>query len=274
VKLVYDAHEYVPGMNASERHPWWLPAQIAHEREYIGFADAVTTVSEPLADMLAADHGIPRPTVVLNAPVVEGSAGDDRPRIRDLCGIDETTPLMVYSGSMTPQRGVAIMIDALPLLPDVHVAYIVSSTEKPFIKELMQTAAELGVEKRVHWLPYVAPEHVVEYVADADIGVHPTHHFVNHEISLATKFFEYAHARLPIVVSDVKTMADMVRESGQGEVFRAEDLQDFVRAVEAVLADPKKYRSAYERSDLLDQWTWRRQAEILDSVYERLLREA
>lgn len=272
-KLVYDAHEFVPGMNASLRHPWWLPAQVAYEQEYIGYADAVVTVAEPLADMLVEAHGLrDRPTVVLNAPPVEELAGDAHPpNIRNLCGIDEATPLLVYSGSMTPARGVQIMVEALPHLDDTHVAFIVATTEKPFVKDLMARAQELGVDDRVHYLPYVAPEQVVEYVAPADIGVHPTHHFLNHEISLASKFFEYAHARLPIVVSDVRTMAQMVRSTGQGEVFRAEDLQDYLRAVRAVLADPQKYRTAYDRPGQLSEWTWRRQAEILDGVYERLL---
>ena len=59
----------------------------------------------------------------------------------------------------------------------------------------------------------------------------PIQHWPNHEIALITKFFEYSHARLPLVVSDVRTMAETVRETGQGEVFEAEDVADFVRAV-------------------------------------------
>lgn len=272
VKLVYDAHEYVPGMNAELRPPGWLDAQIAYEREFIGLADEVVTVSEPLAEMLAREHGIARPTVVLNAPVVEEISDVDVPTVRQRCGVADDTPILLYSGSMTPQRGVSIMVDALPHLPDAHVAFVVSSTEKPFVRELMQRAEERGVSSRVHWLPYVAPEHVVHYVADATVGVHPTHHFVNHEISLATKFFEYAHAGLPIVVSDVRTMAEMVRRTGQGEVFRAEDLDDYLRAVRQVLADPGRYRAAYRDSGLLQEWTWERQAQVLDSVYSRLRR--
>ena len=68
----------------------------------------------------------------------------------------------------------------------------------------------------------------------------PIHHWPNHEIALITKFFEYSHARLPLVVSDVRTMAATVRSTGQGEVFRAEDVDDFVRALSAVLADPEQ----------------------------------
>lgn len=274
VKLVYDAHEFLPGVSRPSAHPWWLPAQVANEREHIGFADAVVTVSETIADMLVEEHGLPeRPAVVLNAPQV-GELSDGVTGLREVCGLSPETPLLVYSGGMASQRGVDIMIEALPRLEGVHVAYVVASPSTPYILGLMERAEALGVRDRVHLAPYVAPEHVVAYVASADIGVHPTHHHLNHEISLATKFFEYSHAGLPIVVSDVKEMAAMVRRTGQGEVFRAEDLDDYVRAIRAVLADPQKYHKAYAGLDLLQDWTWEKQAEVLDGVYARLMGES
>ena len=96
----------------------------------------------------------------------------------------------------------------------------------------------------------------------------PIHHWPNHEIALITKFFEYSHARLPIVVSDVRTMAATVRATGQGEVFRARDTADFVRAVRAVLADPERYRAVYDAPDSpLAGWTWEAQADRLDALY-------
>ena len=73
---------------------------------------------------------------------------------------------------------------------------------------------------------------------------------------MITKFFEYSHARLPIVVSDVKTMAEAARATGQGEVFRAQDVGDYVRAVQTVLADPGRYRAAYTVPGLLEKQTW------------------
>ena len=62
--------------------------------------------------------------------------------------------------------------------------------------------------------------------------------------------------------------------TGQGEVFTAEDVADYVRAVKAVLADPEQYRDAYDDRGLLDEWTWEAQAEVLDGVYTRVLAEA
>src|SRR5918999_620733 len=277
VKLVWDAHEFLPGIRPYSDHPRWHPAQCAHEREYAPCADAVVTVSERLADLLVAEYGLPeRPAVVLNAPETAGDApahgNGPAAGLRERCGIGRRVPLVVYSGAAAPARGLDIMIEALPRLDEVHVALVVPRPTAPYVLELTRRAAELGAGDRVHILPYVPYDQVVPFLSAADVGVIPIHHWPNHEIALITKFFEYSHARLPIVVSDVETMAEVTRSTGQGEVFTAEDVDDYVRAVQAVLADPKRYRAAYDAPGLPERWTWEAQAETLDQIYGRLLR--
>ncbi|MGI5152495.1 glycosyltransferase [Plantactinospora sp. CA-294935] len=275
VRLVWDAHEYLPGIKRWTDNARWLPANIGHEREYSPHADAVVTVSEGLADLLRERHRLREsPTVVLNAPNADhGPEADDAPvpELRELCGIAPDVPLLVYSGAAAEQRGLGIAVEALPQLPGVHVALVVPRPEAPYIQGLLKRAAELGVSGRVHAVPYVPHWQVVPFLSGAQVGLIPIHHWPNHEIALITKFFEYSHARLPLVVSDVRMMAETVRATGQGEVFRAEDLPDFVRAVKAVLDDPEGYRAAYDKPGLLTDWTWEAQAVILDRLYQRLL---
>jgi glycosyltransferase involved in cell wall biosynthesis len=275
VKFVYDAHEYVPGLRP--RMPRWLPAQCAYEREFMPYADAVVTVSTALAEMLQAEHGLRQlPAVVMNAPVaapVEDDGGTRTPDLRAMCGIGPSTPLLAYSGGITPVRGLDLAVEALQHLPGVHLALlsIHPTGINAVAEELLAYATKLEVADRVHLLPYVSHWQVARVLAVADAAVSPLHHLVNHEIALSNKFFEYSQARLPMIVSDVRTMAEMVRSTGQGEVFRAQDLADYVRAVKAVLADPRRYRSAYDRPGLLESWTWEAQARTLDEVYASLL---
>ncbi|GGQ28390.1 glycosyltransferase involved in cell wall biosynthesis [Actinomadura coerulea] len=275
VKLVWDAHEFLPGIRPWHDGARWHPAVCAYEREYAGAADAVVTVSAALADMLVEHHGLRhKPAVVLNAPLIgeDPAASGFIPDLRELCGVDAGTPIAVYSGGASEPRGLTIMIETLPRLAGLHVALVVPVPGGSEAKRLLQRADELGVRDRVHILPYVPFDQVVPFLAAADFGAIPIHHWPNHEIALITKFFEYSHARLPIVVSDVKAMSEMVRGTGQGEVFRAEDEDDYVRAAEAVLSDPERYRAVYDaRPDLLRAWTWEAQAEILDGVYTELL---
>ncbi|WP_019354248.1 glycosyltransferase family 4 protein [Streptomyces sp. AA1529] len=320
VKLVWDAHEYLPGVRPWQHDVRWLPAHLAHEREYAPCADAAVTVSGTLAALLREAHGLAEePAVVLNAPEAHaatgpagtgdpapgspapgspasartrpgpaadgsgaadggnggngGDGGDGVPSLRALCGIGTGTPLVVYSGAAAPQRGLRTMVEALAELPEVHTALVVPRPSAGYLRELRARAAELGAAERLHVLPYVPYRQVVPFLAEADAGAIPLHHWTNHEIALITKFFEYAHARLPLVVSDVRTMAGTTRETGQGEVFRAEDTADYVRAVRAVLAAPQRYRAAYERPGLLEQWTWEAQARTLDRIYARLLHQ-
>ncbi|MGX7671863.1 glycosyltransferase family 4 protein [Plantactinospora sp. DSM 117369] len=276
VKLVWDAHEFLPGVQPWQDNARWLPAHRAHEREYVPYADAAITVSTSLAELLRKEHGLASlPAVVLNAPDVEPPSAADGPvpDLRAICGVAPETPLLVYSGAAAPRRGLQIMVEALPQLPGVHAALVVNKPDGAYIRELVSRATALGVADRLHVLPYVPHWQVVPFLSAADVGVIPIHHWPNHEIALITKFFEYSHARLPLVVSDVKTMAETVRSTGQGEVFRAEDLTDFLRAVRAVLADQERYRAAYDRPGLLAEWTWEAQAKVLDEVYRRLLPE-
>ncbi len=273
VKLVWDAHESVAGVMGRASNPRWLPAQIEYVNEFAPQADAVVTVSRSLAELLQASHKLAElPKVVLNAPPSIPDTDAAAPDIRALCGIDDETPLLVYCGGVNPRRGLDTVVDALPRLAGVHVAFVTlhPSGRNAASEELLARATAAGVGDRVHLLPYVPHWQVSAFLSPADAGLIPIHHQPNHEIALITKFFEYSHARLPIVVSDVRTMAETVLATGQGEVFTAEDVDGFVRAVQAVLADPKRYRSAYDAPGVLDAWTWEAQVDILDGVYSRL----
>ncbi|SBT41262.1 glycosyltransferase [Micromonospora narathiwatensis] len=275
-RLVWDAHEWLPGAKPRRDNARWLPAHLGYVREYVGHADAVVTVSDSLAELLQRDHHLAeRPGVLLNAPVAaDEPAGDGEPApdLRRLCGVDRDTPLLVYSGAMAVQRGLDTVVEALPRLPGVHLAMVVGDPAAPYVRGLVARAERLGVPDRVHVVPYVPHRQLVAFLSGADVGLIPLHHWPNHEIALITKFFEYSHARLPIVVSDVRTMAQTVRATGQGEVFRARDVTDLVRAVRAVLAAPDRYRAAYEGPESpLPGWTWEAQAQRLDALYRRLL---
>jgi glycogen(starch) synthase len=273
VKLVWDAHELVSGVVPPASNPRWLPGQEMHEREYAPYADAVVTVSPPLADMLAERYRLrERPAVVMNAPEMLVDPGDV-PDLRQRCGLNAATPVLAYCGAVARQRGLQTVVEALKKLPDVHLVLLSLQPNggRADAEALRAHAAEMGVADRMHLLPYLPHHQVVPFLAGADAAVSPLLHTPNHEVALTNKFFEYAQARLPQVVSDVRLSDHMIRTTGVGEVFRAGDVDDLVRAVRTVLADPARYRAGYDRSGLLEEWTWEHQSAILDEVYRRVL---
>ncbi|WP_196278979.1 glycosyltransferase family 4 protein [Catellatospora vulcania] len=274
IKLIWDVHEYLPGVKPRANNRRWMGANRAHEHEYAPYADAVITVSAKLGELLKRDHHLPElPSVVLNTPSAADAAAKNAPGapdIRSACGLGPDTPLVVYSGAAAAHRGMGVMVEALPRLAGVHTAFVVNDPTGPYLTSLKKRAAELGVADRLHVLPYVSHSEVVGFLSTATVGVIPIHHYLNHEIQLITKFFEYSHAGLPIISSDCEVMANTTLANKQGEVFKVEDVADYTRAVQAIVADPERYRAAYEAMDL-DVWTWEAQAKVQDAIYRRLV---
>ena len=264
VHLVYDAHEYVPGV-AHLTTPM-ATLYTTHERRYSALAAAVLSVSEPMNDLLLEQLQIERrPTVVANDPLVEGQQISKR-NLRNDIGISDETPLLVYAGAVAPQRGIQTAVAALSELVGVHLVLIADPKSKSVL-DLVESAK--SVHNRFHVVPYVPNSELVSYLSTADIGLIPILHRLNHEISLITKFGEYMQAHLPILVSDVKTMAAEVRKLGNGEVFVAGDVADFVRATKLMLANPAHYRAAYT-PEVLAMRSWEGQAELLVNTYNQI----
>jgi glycosyltransferase involved in cell wall biosynthesis len=274
VRWVHDAHELSAA--TADRGAGGLRGLLRRRMiggmlaELVPTAAAVVTVSDVLAERLRADLGLREPpVVVLNAPPV--ASARPAPSLRERAGVRPGDPLLVYAGGLTPSRGVDLAVRALPELDGVHLALVAPDAD-PHVPGLRGLAGGLGVGDRLHVVPYVAPDQVVDYLAGADAGLVPLLHRPNHEISLVTKYMEYAQARLPLVVSDVRVMGAFTREYGLGEVFRVEDgAPGLAAAARAVLADPSRYRAAYDAAaEVLAELTWEEQARVLTGLYRRL----
>jgi glycosyltransferase involved in cell wall biosynthesis len=271
VRLVYDARENWAGMPPEERAaPRLQAALLSLEDEFVRQADGILTVSEPIADALVQRFRLTRrPVVLLNAPV----ARDDStrtPGLRHRLGLPAETPLLVYAGAISDARGVDVLVRALGQLPQAHLAVVPVPYPHPAAARLRELAAEVGAAERLHLVAPVDAEDLVPFVADADVGVHPLRAgSPNHEMAMPNKLFEYLHAGLALVVSDVRSMAEVVRREHCGEVFHDGDPDDLARAVRAVLADPAAYRAG--RAELVARLSWQGQEPALWAEYARVL---
>ena len=281
-QVVYDAHEYVAGLAVSgARTQRSVDGWASMERELIGFADRVITVSDGLAERLQSVHQLERrPAVVHNAPVawangVETSKGRGMPdsvgssrSLRDECGLEQGVALAVYSGALSAARGVETAVRALGLLPDLHLAVVAVPFPHPMAARLREIAEGVGAVDRLHLVPPVPSHEVPSYLSEADVAVSPiVGDSVSYDEALPNKLFEFLHAGLPMVVSDCRAVAQFVTEHGLGAVFRAGDADDLARALRTILADPPRPDTAALRRE----YCWQGQEPTLVAVYDELL---
>jgi glycosyltransferase involved in cell wall biosynthesis len=269
VGVVYDAHEHVPGLI---RNKEFVLSNDAHVAEYIPHVDAVVTVSAQLADELKRHYRLQTiPSVVLNVPMADVDLPWPVPDIRERLGLAADVPLIVHSGSIAPERGIGLVVRALPHIPELHFA-IITSARNPLALSYLDLAAELGVADRVHFARYVPSDQVPAYLSSATLACIPmTDRTEKHHVAAPTKYYEYLHARLPMVVSDTRVVAEGVRRLGIGEVFAYDQPDAIVAAIRTILADLPAYRAKVEAADEARQgFSWENQAGVLLDMWREI----
>lgn len=264
LRVVYDAHEYIPGLPSDPRRRL---AYTDLEEEYVSAADAVVTVSQSLADLLKERYRVD-PTIVMNAPDLESTV--QVPALRDIVNVPDDAVLAIYVGGVAAHRGAEVLLDALANLPSqVHLAFVTNTTSG-YVSDVAAAASSRGLGGRVHFAPYVKPEGVVDYLRSADLSIIPlSREVINYEVALPNKLFQSIHAGLPVVVSDNPEMARFVTSHRFGEVFEGENPISLADAVSKIVRDYESYRDTIRDTDLT-RYTWKSQAEALISLYARL----
>jgi glycosyltransferase involved in cell wall biosynthesis len=268
IPWVYDAHEWIEGSDniLPEIHKEWIRL----ERGHIQSASAVVTVSPKIAEILASAYDLkPKPEVVLNAPFL-GDHKQRGPSVRSAAGVAEDTPLFVYSGKISVPRGLPTLLDAIASEPTFHLAVVCNPAAGFYGRLKQRQGTDLG--GRLHILPMVDSRDVTSYLRDASVGVHPMTHFPNAEVALPNKLFEYLHAGVPIVVSDVEMMSKFVRDYGLGAVFAAGDVSSLRDALHEALGKAPEIRRKLEQdANLKARFSWEHQAHALRGVYQSAL---
>ena len=271
VKVVYDAHELVEGLDHLEKsvQEKWLN----HEEAYINRVDAVICVSDLQASRLKERYQLNfRPEVVLNCPILEIAKG--RPTtIRDDVGHSGT--LLVYHGKASRARGLEELVRALEFLSsDTHVALVVD-TSLPFVKDLEALAETInrgmGIKhKRLHLLPYVDASDLPQYLSTADIAVIPLRKTGNHEVAMPNKLFEAIQAKLPVLTSKRQALSEYVIDKEIGMVFADDDPKGLAQTVERMIAAKSHFLERYDET-FLKECSWDAQSDKLINFYCRVL---
>ncbi len=207
-KLVIDLHEYAP-LEFESKKDWWLYEPMLRNvlHKYAPLADASITVAEPIAERYQQEFGF-KPIVILNAPqytpVAERTSNADQLRI-------------IHHGAASPYRKPEVMIEAIAHCDDRYSLHFMLMSS-PYLEELKRFAQQRA-PGRVFFHEPVAPEQIVQRIAEFDIGftVLPPQSF-NDQMALPNKFFECIGAGLAICAGPSPAMAHIVEQHRCGVV--------------------------------------------------------
>lgn len=267
--MLQDRYRYTPTgpMDRLVRHPGI--ARVV-ERLTVRMVDHIIVVVEESRDRLVEAGVKPaRISIVSNTP--RPDQWGVRGALRDAFGRDEGTHL-IYLGNLDGSRGIDTAIRAVRYLKDqgrlVRLSVI---GDGPCISGLRDLASRLDVADRVTISGRLAFSRVQTIMTKAHVGIIPHYATDAWNSTIPNKLFDYMLTGLPVIVSDAKPTARIVRAEGCGEVFRDRDAQDLAQCVIA-LDDPESLRekALKGQSAVRRRYNWNHDAHVLVETVERV----
>jgi glycosyltransferase involved in cell wall biosynthesis len=283
-RFVYDDHELGleklgqgtaewlrgPRRWASDAFTAYLRARGASlEGTWIRRADALVTACPMYGEVLEERYGVP-PVVLCNTPLRSDLPPD--PRLRERAGLPPSARVALYQGTITPAGGADECIDAAARFPEGWALVFLGVTWMR--GRLEERARRAGAAERVRFLDPVPPSELPGWTRAADAGLAPIKPLNKGQAySLANKLFEYMHAGIPQIVSDIPAQAALVREERAGVVLPEVSAEAIARAVAEIAAVPEAERRADGerlRARARERWCWEVEGRKLEALYGRL----
>jgi len=225
--LVYDSHEYfteVPELVARPRTRaiWERIEQMLVPRVKHAF-----TVSPAIADAYRAKYGV-QFRVVRNLPVLE-----------EFETVTPThPPVILYQGSVNLGRGIDLAIRAMQ---HVDGAVLTIAGSGDVLEEMKTLAHELQVSDKVQFLGRLPFAELSTVTRSAAIGISLEEDLgLNYRFALPNKLFDYIHAGIPVLTSDLPAMREVVETYGIGEVLHDRDPKALAQQLLTMLNENKQ----------------------------------
>ncbi len=242
-KLVYDTHEFYTEVPELVDRPKVRAVWLAIERRIFPKLHTVITVNRSIANAYAERYGN-KVHVVRNIP----SARDLGPLpSREELDLPKGKHILVMQGAgINVHRGAEEAVLAMRELPECLLLIIGGGDAWPGLEKMV---GEHDLQDRVRLMGKMPYERMMAYTRNADLGLtldKDTN--LNYRFSLPNKLFDYLHAGIPVLATDLPEVAGIVREFDCGVVLAHAEPEVIARAVKELFMDHERYRALRENA--------------------------
>jgi starch synthase len=250
------------------------------ERTAIEQADSVIAVSAAMAGDIASAYpsvDAARIAVLHNGIDPDEYRRDPSTDVLDRLGVVPGLPTVMWTGRVTPQKGVEHLLEmARRLPPHVQFVFLAGASDTPaYGAEMTARAGALAMSHpRLHWVEGMLPKaDVIQLLSHATVFVCSSVYEPFGLINL-----EAMACGLPVVASAVGGIPEIVVEGTTGHLVAVPDdaaeLGAALAAPVAALLDDTERASvmgAAGRARVMEQFTWRAVAEKTAALYRSLV---
>jgi glycosyltransferase involved in cell wall biosynthesis len=213
--------------------------------------DIARTLDVPQERFAVVPNGAGRPPEVEPLPPAE---------VRRRRGLSEGTRVVLCVAAMRPHKNQALLVRALPSLPD-DVVLVLCGHPEPYVHDLAALAEDMGVTDRLRIAGYVGDDELEALWRAAGCAAFPTR-----GEGFGLPIVEALQRGVPVACSDIQVL----REVG-GELPRYFDPDDPAGAARAILAALDEPFDAAGAAAQAARFSWEEAARGTYAAYERAM---
>ncbi|QCX40954.1 glycosyltransferase family 4 protein [Aureibaculum algae] len=265
-KLVYDSHELFTEIGELIDRPRVQKAWLTIEKFIFPKLKNVYTVNRSIADIYSNKYGVDVNIIRNIAPKLQHKSVD----ISLANEIKGDKKMLILQGSgINIDRGAEEAVKMMKYLENT-ILYIIGSGD--VFEDLKRLTKSLQLEEKVvikGKLPYLE---LMEYTKIADLGLSldkATN--LNYEFSLPNKVFDYIQAETPLLVSNRKEVANLVKENNIGWVIDDVEPKKLAEKIKQIVANTKEY-ATYKQNlkKASEKYTWESEQSKLVELFKNL----
>ena len=153
------------------------------------------------------------------------------------------------------------MIDTIQHLPN---CIFVIAGSGDILEDLQQKVVDLKLENQVKCLGRLHPIELQKITPLADVGISLEEDLgLNYRFALPNKIFDYIQAEVPILVSDLPEMKQVILDYNVGEIVTNRNSKELANQITNMLE--KEFSNNLKRAK--QELTWERQEKELLSIF-------
>jgi glycogen(starch) synthase len=178
--------------------------------------------------------------------------------------------LVFFIGRLVPEKGLTVLLEAVPLLLRRHPLRVVIAGTGPYGDELKRRAVRLGIADRVHFAGWLDDQTAQSLLESADVAVVPSLYEPFGIVAL-----EAMAAGTPLVASQVGGLAEIVRHEENGLLAKPGQPLSLAEQIDRLLADGAMANRLVTaaRREVEERYTWASIARATAAVYDDVITE-
>lgn len=236
-KVFYDAREVYTELPALNHKKITKTLMRVIEGHYIKKADVIFTTGKMDSVYIENLYKLHSTEVLRNLPLLV-SISEPIDLAKYFENINDCK-LLVYQGIIVKGRGLDTCFKALAKSDKYKLIVLGGGEHKSYYEQIV---IKMKLENKVKFLGKIPQESLLNYTAGADIGISIIDNTSKNSFyALPNKMFEYIMAQLPVIVSDLPQMKEIVDEYKVGIAVPEQNVDALLNALDKLYSEKEMY---------------------------------